>query len=89
MSEVETKEEYIIISKEHALRMLTLFGDIETELDENRTIKPDASAAKGWGSDHATKDQLAKDEYSIHQKVSWMVSGYGCYINDHKPDWEI
>ena len=86
MSEVKTKEEYIMISKEHALRMLTLFGDIETELDENRTIKPDASAAKGWGSDLNVKGQT---EFSIHQRVSWMVSGYGCFIGDNRPDWEI
>ncbi len=81
--------ESITIPKEYALRMLTLFGDIERLLDHNQTIVPDSDAAKGYGSNPPTDDQRDKDEYTIHQRVAWMTSGYSCFIGDNKPDWTI
>jgi hypothetical protein len=79
-------DEYVKIPKEYAMRMLHLFTDIEQTLDDNKSIVPDSNAAKGFGSNPPSNDQLAKDEYSIHQRVSWMASGYSGHICDHT-DW--
>ncbi len=80
----DAKNSYIIIPKEYAIRMYALFGDIESMLDENKTIVPDSDAAKG----HGCNPSIEGEEYSIHQRVSWMVTGYGCFIGDNT-DWKI
>jgi len=74
--------DHLVIKRKYVERMLDLFTDIERSLDENVAITPDLNTVATGGCN----DLVDGEEASIHQRVTFVVSGLAVQVLD-ETDW--